>query len=104
MPDQAGRQAIHDAQDRAHDIALEKSRQQAVAEAPKRTGEFAAHIQSARFGQQGGLFNDLPQAGAVERGANVGPRRGPHMKGSHVIARAGEAWGDHFLEALRSGG
>lgn len=87
----------------AHDRALERTRQQAVATAPRRSGEYAASLQQQRTGTKGAIYSALPQAGAVERGANVGPRRGPHMRGSHTIARAGEQFPQHMSEALRGG-
>jgi hypothetical protein len=104
IPDEAGRSRLRAGLERAHDQALERTRARAVGDAPRRTGEFAASLQTHRSGTVGSVYSDLPQAGAVERGANVGPRRGPHMAGAHVIARAGEHFPEHMAEALRGGG
>lgn len=103
IPDESGRQALLAAQDRAHDAALERGRRRAAEVAPRRSGEYAAHFQTIRTGQDGAIFNDLPQAMALERGANVGDRRGPHMGGSHTLAAAGEEFNTAFLEELRHG-
>jgi len=100
-PNPAGINALLDGLDRAHDAALEDIRQEAAANAPKQTGEFAASIQASRSGEHGSLYTGLPQGGAVERGANVGARKGPHMTGSHVMADAGAHFPDKMYARLR---
>lgn len=101
--DEAARSRMVRGLEEAHDRALERMRQRAQAEAPRRTGEYAANMQVARNERTGALFNPLPQAGAVERGADVGPRRGPHMRGAGTIRRAGAEFPAHMSEALRGG-
>jgi hypothetical protein len=48
------------------------------------------------------LTSPLARAGAVEFGANVGPRRGPHMGGAFTTSRAVDKYPLHMAERLRS--
>ncbi len=101
---EAGVRALEAGLDRAHRAALEQMAEQARAEAPHRSGEYAASLETTLEGDHGALFSRLPQAGAVERGADVGPRRGPHMAGSHTIVRAGATFADRMTRQLRGEG
>jgi hypothetical protein len=99
--DEQGRAAMLHKLEVAHDLALADVLADARTNAPKRTGQFASSLQARRTGANGGLTSGLAQAGAVERGANVGPRRGPHMRGSHVMVDAGRKWPDRMTARLR---
>lgn len=44
-----------------------------------------------------------PQLAALEHGANVGPRRGPHMGPQHPIDRVAPRFGQRLAEALGAG-
>lgn len=101
IPDPAARARLHDTIDNAHDRALEATRDEAIANAPRQSGEYAASLQTHRNGEHGAVYSNLPQAGAVERGANVGDRRGPHMAGAHSVRDAGRHFPQHMTEALR---
>jgi hypothetical protein len=72
----------------AHAAGLEAVAEAARGRAPHRSGEYAASIKASAEGLSGHVRSPLPQAGAVERGANVGPRRGPHMRGQPSIRPA----------------
>lgn len=71
---------------------------------PHRTGATAAATRvvetddgtSASFRVEG-----PPQLAALEHGANVGARRGPHMGAEHPIANVADRFGAHLQEALR---
>jgi hypothetical protein len=73
--------------------------------ARRRTGEYAGSIRAVADGTSGGsVGSPLPQAGAVERGANVGPRRGPHMSGRPAIRPAAlQHFGRAFARRFRGG-
>lgn len=94
---------LHRQLDEAARGGLEDTRADAAAEAPRLTGEYASNFQSTYNPEDGtgAVYNPLPQAGAVERGANVGPRRGPHMAGSHTLRTVGPRWLDHTTRRLR---
>src|SRR5215212_3670288 len=91
----------------AHSAALEAVANAARARAPKRSGEYAASIRATEgigLGTHltGSVGSHLPQAGAVERGANVGARRGPHMRGQPSIRPAAiAAFGRSFEARFR---
>lgn len=77
----------------AHAEALGDAALLARRDAPRRSGRsgrYAASIRAVveREGLDGALESDVPYAGALERGADVGPRRGPHMKGQAVLSDA----------------
>lgn len=75
--------------ERAHRAALEDVARIAAAQAPRRTGEYAGSIHAyPGEGATGRVGSPLARAGAVERGANVGPRRGPHMRGQPSVRPA----------------
>lgn len=95
----------------AHEAALQAVAQGARTRARRRTGEYAGSIRATvppgtlgdRF--TGSVGSPLPQAGAVERGANVGPRKGPHMRGQPSIRPAAVAlYGRAFAARMRAGG
>lgn len=74
---------------------------------PHRTGQTAAqtHVVESDDGSTA-TFSIVgpPQLAALEYGANVGNRRGPHMGPEHPIARVFDRFGEHLAEALGSGG
>ena len=85
----------------ATEDALEATANRARATALRRTGEYQASIRAT----SSGVGSPLPQAGAVERGANVGARKGPHMRGRASIRPAAvNGFGDAFATSFRSGG
>lgn len=94
----------------ANAAGLEAVASTAQGRARRRTGEYAASIRASSGGPVGDRMighvgSPLPQAGAVERGANVGPRRGPHMRGSPSIRPAAiETFGRAFAAKMREGG
>ena len=80
----------------------------AVRTARRRSGRHAAGIQQRVevLGDRidGAVGGTVPYAGALERGADVGPRRGPHMEGDHAIRDAGDRFLEHMTNRLRSAG
>jgi hypothetical protein len=85
--------------------AMEDRAQAAQAAAPRRSGRYAASIRAevrqAGDQWQGSLSAGVPYAGALEHGANVGPRRGPHMKAEPTIGPAMAGFGDVLAAKLR---
>jgi hypothetical protein len=71
--------------------------------APRRTGRFAASIRANvnPDGLSGSVSADVPYAGALEHGANVGSRRGPHMRAEPSITPAMASFGDVLADKLR---
>jgi hypothetical protein len=84
---------------------LEDRARAAQALAPRRSGRYAAGIRatstSSIDGPSGAISADVPYAGALEHGADVGDRRGPHMAGQHPIGRAMESFGDVLEQKLK---
>ena len=99
-------QAILDEIVRAGDEAAQETR--SSMRVPRRTGALAASIQvAAGLDADGDLAvvatSSLPYARAVDRGANVGPRPGPHMGGgAHFVGPALDALPDRIAEHVRS--
>lgn len=78
------------------------------AQSHSRTGEYAASLRHGRVAGFGDRFrarigSPLVQAGAVERGADVGPRKGPHMRGLNILVTAMESYPDRLANRLRGG-
>lgn len=98
-------EVLLDKTERGFEAAVGETLDRAVANAPRRTGEYAASLR--RSATETGtvlrarIGSPLPQAGAVELGADVGPRRGPHMEGSLAIRRAIEQYPDAVTRRLR---
>jgi hypothetical protein len=93
----------------AHEHSTVRVLDLARANAHKVSGEHGASLRATAPSSDVGrltsrIGSPLPQAGAVERGANVGPRRGPHMKGAHAIERAGEQYPTFMTDELRRAG
>lgn len=87
----------------AGQVAATAFEQDVRASIPHRTGRTAAETQvlAADDGSRA-TYSVVgpPQLAALEYGANVGPRRGPHMGPEHPIARVASRFGDHLAEAL----
>jgi len=49
------------------------------------------------------MTSSLPYARAADRGANAGPRPGPHMAGAHFVGPALEGLPDRVAEHFRGG-
>jgi hypothetical protein len=94
---------IHEKVDR---VARPLYRDQVRGAVAHRTGRYAASL-IVSFERTGSVSrvrvsSPLPYGGALEYGANVGPRRGPHMRGDHAIATVTKArWGSVVATALR---
>ena len=73
---------------------------------PRATGEFANTL-VVSFSKEPGrsrvkVASPLRRGFALEIGANVGARRGPHMRGQHRIERTmRDRWGGVVSQALR---
>lgn len=82
--------------------ALEKTAEVASANAALRTGEYASTIRAVHDGENGGAIgSDHPGATAIERGADVGRRRGPHMEGQPAIRPAAlDTFAPNFARAM----
>lgn len=94
----------------AHNRALQTVAARARQRAPRRSGEYAGSIMAheeldfLRSSFRGSVGSNLPQARTVERGANVGARRGPHMRGQPTIRPAVLSdFGREFANEMRSG-
>ncbi len=81
----------------AFDDVLDRRR----ADAPRLTGQYAASLTMSVDGLRASIGSPLPQAHAVERGADVGPRRGPHMGPVGTLAKAGADFRDAMPRHLR---
>src|SRR5688572_29008167 len=89
----------------AHEAGLRRVAEISRTRAPRRTVEYAGSITFTADGLNGQVGSRLPQAGAVERGANVGPRRGPHMRGQPTIRPTAQTeYRRGFAERARAGG
>lgn len=84
----AGPRFLQERLEVAHAAALEASAQVARQRAPRRTGEYAGSIDAIVSGLVGRVGSSLVRATAIERGADVGPRRGPHMAGQPTVRPA----------------
>lgn len=104
---QAGVDQLHRQLDDAGARGMEDVRAEIQTRAPRVTGEYAGSfvVTTSVDGSVShhAVASQLPQAGAVERGADVGPRRGPHMAGSFTVRDAGARWPDHVTRRLRDG-
>jgi hypothetical protein len=94
--------------DAAFRLATEDTLRDAQAEAARhsRTGEHAASLAvtspaGSTDQMSVSLGSPLPQARALERGADVGPRRGPHMKGIHAVSAAAERFPEHMTRRMQ---
>jgi hypothetical protein len=88
---------------RAHEAASQEIVEIARVRAPRRTSQYAGSLRADVDGLSASIGSPLPQAGAVERGANVGRRRGPHMRGQASVRPAAQQYGHAFTERMRSG-
>ena len=89
----------------AHEAGLQAVASASRQRAPRRTGEYAGSITYSASGLRGQVGSRLPQAGAVERGANVGARVGPHMRGQPTIRPAAQTeYRRGFQSKSKSGG
>lgn len=75
--------------------------------AHSRSGTWDASLRLAAQVQSDGnlsavIGSSLVRGPALEFGANVGPRRGPHMTGIFVISRAMDTFGARVMEHLQS--
>lgn len=91
--------------ERSFDAAVEETVERVRADAPVLTGDYRAKF-SARTGQTAGgsltarIGNSHPGTRAIELGADVGPRRGPHMKAAGSLRRTGDDYLDNMDDAL----
>lgn len=70
---------------------------------PHRTGQTAAEtriVESDTGSMATFRIVGPPQLAALEHGANVGARRGPHMGPEHPIGKVADRFGQHLAEAL----
>lgn len=100
-PNAEGVARLHARNDAAAKGGLEDVRDELANQSARRSGEYAGSLRVDYADGHGVLYSPLPQAGAVERGADVGPRRGPHMRGQHLIARLGPTWPAKVTARLR---
>lgn len=101
-PEVLQRQVFEGAEDAAEDL-LDAAR----ASAPVLTGEYRDSLQITGIGSLGDtrtfrIGSPLPQARAVEFGANVGHRVGPHMRGVGHLDDAVMQWPRLMTSRLRS--
>ena len=89
--------ALYAANEKAFAAAAQQTLRDATAFAREhtQTGEYVSSLQLGAINRTGNgltvrIGSPLPQARAVELGADVGPRRGPHMKGQGSIGKAVE--------------
>jgi hypothetical protein len=95
-------QVLFEKAERAHDAAVDDALAHAQATAPRLTGEYADSIEARGEGSSSVIGSPLPQAGAVERGANVGPgRRGPHMGPVGTLSQIGGVYIASMTNHLR---
>lgn len=87
---------------RAAQVAFRDVLERRRGDAPRLTGEYASSLELRSHGNEATIGSPLPQAGAVERGANVGARRGPHMGPVGTLSRAGEDFLQAMPRALRT--
>ena len=88
---------------RAFDAAVEATLEDRRANAPRATGEYAASLERTGSGLSASIGSRLPQASTVERGADVGPRRGPHMRAVGTLGEAGDVFIRAMTDRLRAG-
>lgn len=98
-------EVLLDKTERGFEAAVDETLERAAGYAPRLSGEYAASLRRSTT-ETGPMLraqigSPLPQAGAVERGADVGPRRGPHMRGAFAIGRAIEQYPDAVTRRLR---
>ena len=75
---------------------------------PRLTGALAASLDfptglDADGDLEVAMTSSLPYARAADRGANAGPRPGPHMAGAHFVGPALEGLPDRIVEHFRGG-
>lgn len=90
-------------------LALEDVAGHARSRAARRTGEYASTIRAVAGDTTGAVGSDHPATTAIERGADVGARRGPHMRGQPAIRpvaqeRFGQSYGARMRSLPRQGG
>lgn len=94
-------EVLYDRIDRAIEQAFDDWHAEAQAEAPRLTGEYAASLELTRTGKHAAAIgSSLPQAWAIEKGANVGDRRGPHHGPVGTLADVGPRIIEHMRDAL----
>lgn len=87
--------------ERSFEGAADDTLAEARATAPRRSGEYAGSLERRGSGLSSTIGSPLPQAGAVERGADVGPRRGPHMGPVGTLREAGDRFPERMTSRLR---
>lgn len=111
MKIQTNYQPLFASVDRSFREAAGDTLQIARAEASRhsRTGQHAASLRMSSVSGAGGerqtvrIGSSLEQARAVEIGADVGPRRGPHMQGIRALQTAAGKFPEHMTRRLREG-
>lgn len=90
---------------RAHDRATDDVLADARMTAPRRTGAYAASLERIDTETPDGVVSRIgsrrPEAPAIENGADVGDRQGPHMAPAGTLARAGRRYPEHMTRRLR---
>lgn len=86
---------------RGLDQAASAGRRDVQNEVRARQARRSGRLAGSYTEDENGVYSGVVYAGAVERGANVGPRRGPHMTGNRRLREAGDKWLDHTTRHLR---